>query len=141
MRSTRWSGSNERHVAGRKNVHSCFVAEDAAPTELTAGINGEHRNLLAAFLNQISPQCFDQTALAGTGYASDSNADRISAGGQAFFDDLLGQLTISQTRAFNQCDGFGECRAISFQDAFNELRREMLWGFCDLLRFIRQRWR
>src|SRR5579863_7699863 len=108
MRATGWSWTNEGPVAGRKKCHACFVTENTAAAKPTARIDRKYRNLLPAFCYEIFTERFDEAAFAGTGNASDSNADRISAHGQAFLDDLLSKLPICRARAFNQRDGFGK---------------------------------
>jgi hypothetical protein len=119
VRAAGWSWANEGTVTGRKKCHACFIAEDAAATELTARVDGKHRDLLPAIRDQVFAESFDQAAFPGTGNTGYSNTDRISARRQALLHDPVGEFSVGGTRTFDQRDGFGECRAITLLDTFN----------------------
>jgi hypothetical protein len=119
VRAAGWSWANEGTVTGRKKCHACFIAEDAAATELTARVDGKHRDLLPAIRDQVFAESFDQAAFPGTGNTGYSNTDRISARRQALLHDPVGELSVGGARTLDQRDGFGECRAIALLDTFN----------------------
>ena len=100
MSTARWRGPDESHFAGGKKSHARLVAEDTSPAELAAGIDGEYRDFLTAFADQMLSESFDQAALACAGDSGHSYPDRISAGRQALFEDLIGDLAVSWHGSF-----------------------------------------
>ncbi len=122
--TTRWGGTDEGHLAGREKVHARLVAENASPAELTAGVHGEYGDVLTAFVNETPSESFDETTFARSGNSGHSHPDGISPGRQAFLEDLVGDLAVSGTRAFNQRDGACQHGAIPSDDAFDAKR----WG-------------
>ena len=94
MSTARWRGADKGHVAGGKKSHARLIAEDTPSAELAAGVDGKYRNLLTAFANQMLSESFDQAAFACSGDSGHSYPDGVSAGGQAFVEDLIGSLTV-----------------------------------------------
>ena len=75
-----------------------------------------------AALEDVHAEDVDRGALAGTGYARDTDADGVSGVWQAALDDLLGLLLVFVAGALDQCDGLAEDGGVTAEDAFDKLR-------------------
>jgi hypothetical protein len=102
----------------RKLGHARFVTENRAAADATRGIDGEHRDAMAA-LAQAQAERLDKGRFADPRHAGDAHAVRLSSLRQKRREHLLGALFVGGMIAFDQRDRASQERAIAGHDALD----------------------
>src|SRR4029078_7735759 len=105
-------GADEGRWFGGEPSHSRLVAEDRTARARRSWIDGKHGHLVTLG-HEIETELIDQSGLAGAGYATNADADRLAGIRQEGFDQGLRRALIFGLGALDKGDGSGQRHAIA----------------------------
>ena len=117
--TARRAGSDEGVGFDTQPLHAGLVAKDAAAAHLATGVNGQHGQFAAMLLDKEAAKGFDKTAFAHAGRASDSYSESVSGMWKAFLKDLLRQISMLRSAAFNQSNCSSKHYRVAPKDTVN----------------------
>ena len=117
-RALRGRGPDEGSRVTRQRLHARLVAEDAAAGNRRAGVNGQHRNALAA-VDEMHAEGFDECGLADPGNTADAHARAVAGMRQNALQKGLGARNVGRERTLDQRYRLGERPAVPGEQQFS----------------------
>ena len=101
-------------------LHPGLVAQDAPSGALRGGVDGEHRDLVAA-RREVEPEGLDEGALAGAGNPGDADADAVAGERQELVQQGGGRQRMIGAAALDQGDGLGQRPPLAGANPFDDV--------------------